>query len=74
VNTIAASNFRNEYSVKRLVSTETKGSLTSLTMDGIGLLVVVLAAQRKKAEVIPAAASGVVAGFLYTAFASIMMN
>ena len=41
VNTTAASNFRNEYSVKRLVSIETKGPLTSLIMDGIGLLVMV---------------------------------
>ena len=35
------SNFRNEYSVKRLVSTEPKGPLTSLIMDGIGLLAMV---------------------------------
>src|SRR5258706_4111888 len=41
VNTTAASNFRNEYSVKRLVSIGTKGPLTSLIMDGIGLLVLV---------------------------------
>ena len=41
MNTTAASNFRNEYSVKRLVSIETKDSLTSLIMDGIGLLVMV---------------------------------
>jgi hypothetical protein len=38
VTTTAASNVRNEYSVKSLVSIETKGPLTSSTMDGIGLL------------------------------------
>ena len=43
VNATAASNVRNEYSVKGLVSIETKGPLTSLTMDGIGLLLLVFA-------------------------------
>jgi hypothetical protein len=43
VTTTAASNVRNEYSVKGLVSIETKGPLTSLTMDGIGLLLTVFA-------------------------------
>jgi hypothetical protein len=48
VNTTAASNLRNEYSVKRLVSIETKGPLTSLIMDGIGLLVLVFGRAAKE--------------------------
>ena len=48
VNTTAAGNVRNEYSVKRLVSIETKGPLTSLIMDGIGRLVLVFGRAAKR--------------------------